>query len=462
MASEWPTVSIEDLQADVKGAIAIGPFGSRMKSECYVPTGVPVIRGTNISGGPAFEGDFVFIPEELADSLGSCNVYEGDLVFPHRGSIGEVGIVEKNNRYVISSSLMKLTCNHDKVIPKFLFYFFKSSVGKHELLKNASQVGTPGIGQPLTSLKSIRVKLPPKASQAAIVEALGALDNKIELNRQINTTLESMAQALFKSWFVDFDPVIDNALAAGNPIPDALRARARARQEMRTAASANVQSFPSEIQQLFPNNFVFTEEMGWAPENWRISTAGEEFTIQGGSTPSTKNPDFWEGGDIHWTTPKDLSGNETKLLIDTDRKITFEGLQTITSGLLPTNTVLMSSRAPVGYLAISKVPVAINQGYIALSCDRDITPEFSIQWLDSIIEEIKGISGGTTFAEISKKTFRSIKVMVPERSVIEVFSAIVKQYYDRILISAQEIETLSRARDTLLPRLLSGQLRVGQ
>ena len=139
------------MQAPEPGSIAIGPFGSRMKSDCYVEDGIPVIRGTNITGGPTFDGEFVYITEEKADTLGSSNVYQSDLVFPHRGSIGEVGIILEDKRYVLSSSLMKLTCDREKVNPKFLYYFFKSSTGRHELLKNASQVGTPGIGQPLTS-----------------------------------------------------------------------------------------------------------------------------------------------------------------------------------------------------------------------------------------------------------------------------------------------------------------------
>ena len=163
MGNEWPLVKIEDIQAQKKGAIAIGPFGSRMKSDCYVSIGIPVIRGTNIDSGSIFKGNFVYISKEKADSLGSCNVFKNDLVFPHRGSIGEVGIVEGDAKYVISSSLMKLTVDEKKVNPKFLYYFFKSEIGKHELLKNASQVGTPGIGQPLTSLKSIEYRNPPIA-----------------------------------------------------------------------------------------------------------------------------------------------------------------------------------------------------------------------------------------------------------------------------------------------------------
>ncbi|HFF5137373.1 TPA: restriction endonuclease subunit S, partial [Acinetobacter baumannii] len=204
MSTVWNTYRIEDI-AD---KITIGPFGSRMKSDAYVESGVPVIRGTNLTGSKKFSGDWVFISEQLAKQLENCCVSNGDLVFPHRGSIGEVGLVDNQfHQYMMSSSLMKLRCNPNIADSEFIYYFFKSHQGRYELLKNASQVGTPGIGQPLTSLKNIEIKLPSLGEQRKIAKILSDLDDKIHINNQINQTLESIAQALFKSWFVDFDPV---------------------------------------------------------------------------------------------------------------------------------------------------------------------------------------------------------------------------------------------------------------
>jgi type I restriction enzyme, S subunit len=342
--------------------------------------------------------------------------------------------------------------------PRFVYYFFKGM--SEELKKMDVGAANPTLNR--NHVHPLEVLWPSKIMQRRIADFLGALDNKIALNRQINTTLESMAQALFKSWFVDFDPVIDNTLAAGHEIPDELQARADRR---RALLSANTETaaarLPQDIQQLFPDRFVFTEEMGWVPEGWEVSNAGDEFFVQGGSTPSTKKSEYWDGGTIHWTTPKDLSGNQTKLLIDTDRKITEEGLQSITSGLLPVGTVLLSSRAPVGYLAINKIPVAINQGYIALSCDKTLSPEYAIQWLDSIVDHLKSISGGTTFAEISKKTFKTVSLLVPPKTLVDQFSAIIKSYYDKVLVAEREIQSLEQLRDSLLPKLLSGELEIG-
>ncbi len=220
MTADWPSRSIDELKGKGQAAIAIGPFGSRMKSDCYVSAGLPVIRGTNISDTRELLGEMVYITPEKATEVRSSIVYPDDLVFPHRGSIGLVGIVPRNAapRYVQSSSLMKLTCDAQQVDPLYLFYFFRSPSGRHELLKNASTVGTPGIGQPLASLKAIRVPCPPLVDQRAIAGVLAAFDDKIALNRRMNATLEAMARALFQSWFVDFDPVrakLDGQLPMG-------------------------------------------------------------------------------------------------------------------------------------------------------------------------------------------------------------------------------------------------------
>jgi type I restriction enzyme S subunit len=159
----WRWLTVDEIKAGSPSAVAIGPFGSRMKRDRYVSYGVPVIRGNNISNTRAFKGDFVYVDEQTADELRSSAAFVNDLVFPHRGSIGEVAIVPPRpaRRYILSTSLMKLTCNQDLVDPSFVFYFFRSQAGRNELLKYASTVGTPGIGQPLSSLRSIRLPVPP-------------------------------------------------------------------------------------------------------------------------------------------------------------------------------------------------------------------------------------------------------------------------------------------------------------
>ncbi|HAV5331365.1 TPA: restriction endonuclease subunit S [Acinetobacter baumannii] len=461
MSTVWNTYRIEDI-AD---KITIGPFGSRMKSDAYVESGVPVIRGTNLTGSKKFSGDWVFISEQLAKQLENCCVSNGDLVFPHRGSIGEVGLVDNQfHQYMMSSSLMKLRCNPNIADSEFIYYFFKSHQGRYELLKNASQVGTPGIGQPLTSLKNIEIKLPSLGEQRKIAKILSDLDDKIHINNQINQTLESIAQALFKSWFVDFDPV---------------RAKIAAKQEGKDAELAAMCAISGkseiELQQmaeddfaalrataaLFPDGLV-ESELGEVPKGWVVSTVGDQIQTVGGGTPSTKNVDFWDDGIHYWTTPKDLSNLTDKILLNTERKITDAGLKKISSGLLPKDTVLMSSRAPVGYLALSKIEVAINQGYIAILPNMKYSAEYLIQWCEANMAEIKGRASGTTFQEISKKNFREISFVCPDDKVVVSYTKTVKTLYDEITSKAKENQSLINLRDTLLPKLMSGEISLNK
>ena len=208
--------------------IAMGPFGSNIKVDNFIDRGVPVIRGANLNEGGFDERSFVFVSEEKAQSLKRSLAYPDDLVFTHRGTIGQVGIIPYNKfpKYLVSQSQMRLTVNKNFIEPKFLYYFFRSSVGQYELLKNASQVGVPAIAQPTQSLKDVDIQIPDLETQKEIVNLLSTLDDKIVLNRETNSTLEAIAQAIFKEWFVDFNypgatgELVDSPLG---PIPKGWR-----------------------------------------------------------------------------------------------------------------------------------------------------------------------------------------------------------------------------------------------
>ena len=288
---------------------------------------------------------------------------------------------------------------------------------------------------PVTAQRKLHVVVPPLAEQKAIAAVLGALDDKIELNRRMNATLEAMARALFQSWFVDFDPV---------------RAKLDGRQptglDPATAA-------------LFPGTFQ-DSVAGHIPTGWTVKPVGEVVDCVGGGTPSTAEPKYWEGGTHHWTTPKDFSSLQAPLLLDTDRKITDAGIAKISSSLLPAGTLLLSSRAPVGYLAIAAMPVAINQGFIAMKCNERASNFFMLNWCQTNMAEIESRATGTTFAEISKRNFRPIFVVLPPKELMTAFTAKVAPFYAQITANLYQTRTLVTLRDTLLPQLLSGELRV--
>jgi type I restriction enzyme S subunit len=197
----------------------------------------------------------------------------------------------------------------------------------------------------------------------------------------------------------------------------------------------------------------------------QAETAGTDIGIEmlarvvGGSTPSTANSSYW-GGQCAWATPKDLAGLRDPVLLDTGRHITEAGLAQISSGLLPTGTVLISSRAPIGYLAITEIPVAVNQGFIALVPNGTVSSHFLLGWAWSHMADIKARANGTTFQEISKANFRSMTVSIPDEHQLKWFDEIAGPLHSLLVANARESLSLAQLRDALLPELISGRMTV--
>ena len=213
-----------------------------------------------------------------------------------------------------------------------------------------------------------------------------------------------------------------------------------------------------KLQKLFPDRMV-DSELGEIPEGWEVSTIGEEVDVVGGSTPSTKDLSLWGGG-INWVTPKDLSVLSSPVLLKTMRNISKTGLNKISSGLLAPGTVLLSSRAPIGYLAIAEVATAINQGFIAMKCERRLSNMFVWLWVRANLNTILQNANGSTFQEISKQNFRPLKILVPRSDVLSVFNKSVRSLYAQVVKNTRESCILVDLLDALLPKLVSGDIRL--
>jgi type I restriction enzyme, S subunit len=318
---------------------------------------------------------------------------------------------------------------------RYLLFALQSDIVQHEIKVNEG-TGSTVSNLRIPVLESLPIPLPPLPEQRRIAKILGDLDDKIELNRKMNETLEQMARALFKSWFVDFDPV-------------------RAKMEGRTPTGMD-----AATAALFPDRLV-DSELGMIPEGWEVKGLGEIVECVGGGTPSTKERRYWENGNINWATPKDLASIDVPILVDTERRITDAGLAKVSSGLLPAGTLLMSSRAPVGYLAISTIDVAINQGFIAMLSSDSMSSHYMLQWCTSNLEEIRNRASGTTFAEISKASFRQMSLVLPPSDLMRCYTKAAVRYYDKITSNKHQSRALSTLRDTLLPKLVGGEVRVG-
>jgi type I restriction enzyme S subunit len=428
---EWRNVLLEDLAAPQRNALVGGPFGSDLVSADYRPTGVPVIRGENVSVGRWVGGEFVFVAPSKAKQLEANTARPLDIVFTQRGAnhFRQVAVVPNNapQRFLISQSQMKLTVDPQKADPLYIYYCFRAPDQQNYLQRNAIQTGVPHTN--LSILRKTPLRIPSVPIQRAIAEVLGVLDDKIELNRCMAETLEAMARALFRSWFVDFDPV-------------------RAKAELRPTG------LPDDLAALFPNRFG---EDG-LPSGWTRRPLGELFEVSGGNTPSTGNPAFWNGPH-QWATPKDLSSLTSPVLLQTERQLSDAGLRQCSSGLLPPRSLLLSSRAPIGYMAFAVNPTAINQGFAGI-IRKDTSTAYAWGWCDANMDVIIGNAGGSTFPEISKSVFRQLLMLVPSQPLLQTFGDAAEPLIARIVASVREQETLAVLRDTLLPKLISGELRI--
>jgi type I restriction enzyme S subunit len=290
---------------------------------------------------------------------------------------------------------------------RFLFY----------ATSNSSLWPKRGSAQPFISqgdARKVEITLPSVPEQERIASVLGTLDDKIDSNRRLTVLLEETAATMFRARFVDF---------------------------------------------IGQSHFVETE-LGRVPRNWTVARIGDALNVVGGGTPSTKESKYWKDGTHCWATPKDLAGAISPVLLDTKRHLTDEGVSRISSRLLPKRTVLLSSRAPVGYTAMSMVDISVNQGFIAIPPSDSVPSEYVLFWLRANLDRIKAHAGGTTFAEISKRAFRPLLMVVPPPDALTEFERLAKPMFDRMAAVGREIQVLSSIGDALLPRLVSGEIRV--
>ena len=432
----WPVVAIGELASEDEGAIAIGPFGSSMKADTYTATGIPVVRGNNLTGRPGFFGDFVFIAETTAARFARCLVQRDDLVFPHRGAIGEVGLVidQGFEQWMLSTSMMKLRPNPNRLDSKFAFYFFRSVLGRHQLLKNASQVGTPGIGRPLASLRACELALPPLEDQQAITNVLGALDDKIEQNRRTARALERLARAIFRAWFVEFEPV--------------------------KAKAAGATAFPSMPQPVFdalPTRFV-DSDIGPVPEGWEVKALGDVCDFNARSVRK---------GDIEGEIEYINISSVTRGQLDEIERMNFADAPSRARRLIQDGDTIWSCVRPnrMSFLYINDPPGnrIVSTGFAVLT-PINVGPSYLYQMTTQpeFVDYLVANATGSAYPAVRSDHFETAKFCCPSDVVLDAFEA--KTHTMRRWIGEAERESrkLAEMRDYLLPQLLSGQMRVGE
>ena len=431
----WKWEPLGDICRRGGGGIQTGPFGSQLHASDYVAVGVPSIMPRNIAHDRVDVEGIARITPTDAKRLSRYLVQTGDIVYSRRGDVERRALItERESGWLCGTGCLRVRLGEGIVDPVYASYFLSHPASREWVVRHAVGATMPNLNSWI--LGALPFLLPPIPEQRAIADVLGALDDKIEQNQRTARALERLARAIFRAWFVDFNPV--------------------------KAKAGGATSFPSIPQAVFdslPTRFV-DSEIGDVPDGWEVKAIGDVVTTMGGGTPNTKNPEYWDGGEHCWVTPKDMSRLSHPVLLDTKRHITEAAVNSISSGMLPVGTVLMSSRAPVGYLGIAKVPTAINQGFIAMVCDGPLPPTYVLNWASASMDAIKARASGTTFPEISKKNFRPLPVVLPKDSVIAAYRQTSDPLFDLLVAYVQESQQLTQVREYLLPLLLSGAVRV--
>ncbi|HGC3233822.1 TPA: restriction endonuclease subunit S, partial [Escherichia coli] len=337
----------------------------------------------------------------------------------------------------------------------YLLYLLQSSFVQNQLDGRASGSTVTGIKQ--SELREIILRLPPVSLQKSISHQLKCLDKKIDLNNKINKTLEQMSQTLFKSWFVDFDPVIDNALDAGNPIPEALQSRAELRQKVRN--STDFKPLPAEIRSLFPSEFEETE-LGWVPKGWHYKNAEEIATISIGKTPPrTQKECFCDKKDSNyaWVSIKDL-GNCSVFIKDSSEYLTSDAVNSYNVKIVPKDAVLLSFKLTIGRIAIAENILTTNEAIAHFyNMKHDVNKEYLYSYLKSFDYNSLGSTSSIATA-INSKIIRKIPVLVPDGDILEKYKKSTDIIFQKIKFNNGNICNLTALRDTLLPKLISGEL----
>ena len=313
------------------------------------------------------------------------------------------------------------------------------------LLFERPRIVQQGSGTVFTNLKTEilkrhRVKVPPLSEQRAIAHVLGTLDDKIELNRRMNETLEGMARALFKSWFVDFEPV-------------------RAKMEGRWRRGESLPGLPADLYDVFPERLA-PSELGEIPEGWEVGVLNDAIEILSGGTPKTSVQEYWNGG-IPWYTAKDAPSLSDIFVLTTERSISKAGVENSSTKVLPAGTTVITARGTVGRLACLGIPMAMNQTCYGLRGASGY-PEYFTYWnVRNTVSDLQARTHGTIFDTITRQTFKIAETLLPPITLAKIFESAVRPGLKRILGNLQETQHLARQRDALLPGLVSGEVRVG-
>lgn len=386
------------------------------KQDEFYPQGYCLFLNTgNVTKEGLIFEENQFITKEKDEALRKGKLKRGDIVYTTRGTVGNAGYYNSNVPYEnvrINSGMVILRANVEIVDARFLYQILKSEYYRPYFKQYCTGSAQPQL--PIKNFSQIYLNVPDIKTQHRIADIVSAYDDLIKNNQRQIKLLEEAAQRLYKEWFVDL-------------------------------------RFPGHEN---------AKIVDGVPEGWRVASIADICDTVGGGTPSTKIQSYYEKGDILWVTPTDITRNFSLALLDTEKKITPEGLKNSSANMLPAETILMTSRASVGFFGMCKYEVCTNQGFISCIPKRENLQMYLLFNLKSRVEEIRQKAGGSTYLEISKTVFRELKIILPKDEVLAEYQKNVHDIFDEIYCRTEMIKSLVDMRNRLLPKLMSGEVEV--
>ena len=545
--SEWKTLPLEDCMAAI-----IDYCG---KSPDKTTFGVPLVTAKIVKGGRIEKPEEFIAEADFDEWMRRGMPKPGDIVMTTEAPLGEVAQLD-GRKVALAQRVITLRGKPDVLDNTFLKFLLQSNPVQEELLSRGT--GTTVVGIRQSELRKVSLTLPPLAEQKAIAAVLGALDDKIELNRRMNATLEAMARALFQSWFVDFDPARQNmdAKPAPCPIPEAanlpageaggkwltyaiecqggslyigqtdnLRRRwkqhvdgkgaewtkthppvalvfwethdsleAAVAREAKLKSGSGREWLKRKITErtsvrlpagqagakldlpagqaggrppaaldpataaLFPDSFQ-ESSLGPIPHGWEVCPLSEKIQLLSGGTPKTSEPTYWDG-DNPWYSVRDAPSETDVWVIHTDKHVTKIGIANSAAQVFPEKTTIISARGTVGKLALTAVPMAMNQSCYGVRGITGYGDYFTYYSLREATAQLQQRTHGTVFDTITTETFKTLDCIFPTPKITAAFDKLVEPLLGQIHANLHQSRTLATLRDTLLPKLLSGELSV--
>ncbi len=400
---EWVTYKTEEVISKEKKSLISGPFGSNIGRKYFVEDGIPVIRGNNLSldkGVKLIDSGYVYVTEEKASELGTWAI-KNDIVFTAAGTIGQVGMIHNSRyeKYIISNKQIRLRLNTEIVDPLFAYYWYSSDRITKEIINNNTGSSVPLIN--LRIIRSLNICLPSLLEQKNIAHILSTLDEKIEVNNQINKTLEKMAQAIFKQWFVDFE-------------------------------------FPNEDGEPYQSSGgeMVESELGLVPKGWEVGILGDIIEITSGKRPPKRS----DKKENHFTYP--LVGASSVMGFSEEYNFN-EAILVI--GRVGTHGIVQ--RFDKKIWASDNTLVIKSKVY-----------EYVYQILNKI--DYSALNRGSTQPLITQTDIKNYSIVVPPLAMIDYFESIISSLFKSDLNNKNENEILKNIRDELLPKLMTGEIKV--